>query len=109
MAQLQKAPEAMLSHYKDEITRYEKEKGEIQAEAKGMEAEYERLNVHDDQFDMSEACLSVALALFGVTALTKKSWLLIFACGVTGIGVLLGLGGFLGWSFHPDWLAKLLG
>ncbi len=75
----------MQAHYKDEIARYEKEKGEIQTEAKSLESEYEQLNVHDDQFDMSEACLSV------------------------GLGVFLGLGGFLGWSFHPDWLAKFLG
>ena len=109
LAQLQKAPDSLQAHYKDEIARYEKEKGEIQAEAKGLEAEYEQLNIHDDQFDMSEACLSVGLALFGITALTKKRWLLIFACCLAMIGVLLGLGGFLGWSFHPGWLAKLLG
>ena len=109
LAQLQKAPESLQAHYKAEIARYEKEKGEIQAEAKGLEAEYDRLNVHDDQFDMSEACLSVALALFGITALTKKRWLLVFACCLAGLGVLLGLGGFLGWAFHPDWLARLLG
>lgn len=109
MAQIQKAPESILSHYKSEVERYEKEKGEILAEAKGFDSEYERLNLHDDQFDMSEACLSVGLALFGITALTRKRWLLIFACCLAVAGVFLGLGGFLGWSFHPDWLAKLLG
>lgn len=109
LVQLQKAPEAARTHYKDEVARYEKEKGEILAEAKGFDAEYEQLNVHDDQFDMSEACLSVGLALFGITALTRKHWLLIFALCLAGLGVFLGLGGFLGWSFHPDWLAKLLG
>jgi Skp family chaperone for outer membrane proteins len=29
------------AHYKDEIARYEKEKGEIQTEAKSLESEYE--------------------------------------------------------------------
>ncbi|MBB6052868.1 DUF4337 domain-containing protein [Armatimonas rosea] len=109
LAEMQKAPEATLTHYRDEVARYEKEKGEILAEAKGLEEEYNQLNIHDDQFDMSEACLSVGLALFGITALTRKRWLLVFACCLAGIGVFLGLGGFLGWSFHPDWLAKLLG
>ncbi|MCX6368920.1 MAG: DUF4337 domain-containing protein [Armatimonadetes bacterium] len=109
LAQLQKAPDSVQAHYKDEIARYEKEKGEIQKEAKSLESEYEQLNIHDDQFDMSEACLSVGLALFGITALTRKRWLLTFALCLAGLGVFLGLGGFLGWSFHPDWLAKFLG
>src|SRR4029078_11719023 len=30
---------------------YEKEKGEIKASAEGFKQEYERLNLHDDQFD----------------------------------------------------------
>ncbi len=109
LAQLQKAPEATLAHYRSEAMRYEREKSEIQVEAQGLEAEYDRLNIHDDQFDMSEACLSVSLALFGITALTKKRWLLFFAMGLATIGIFLGLGGFLGWSFHPAWLARLLG
>jgi len=109
LAQIQNAPISTVSHFKDEVVRYEKEKSEIQGEAKALEEEYNQLNIHDDQFDMSEACLSVALALFGITALTKKRWLLIFACSMVVAGVLLGLGGFLGWSFHPDWLAKILG
>jgi hypothetical protein len=25
------------------------------------------------------------------------------------LGTILGLAGFLGWSMHPDWLARLLG
>lgn len=33
------------------------------------------MNVHDDPFDLAEACLSVGIALAGVTALTRKRWL----------------------------------
>lgn len=109
LATLQKAPESVLARYRSESVRYEKEKGEIQAEANGLKEEYDRLNVHDDQFDMSEACLSVALAIMGITALTKKRWLFWFAAVLVTVGILLGLGGFLGWSFHPDWLARILG
>ena len=109
LAELQKAPAATVQHYKDEAKRYEGEKKEIQDEALGLEKQYDGLNIHDDQFDMSEACLSVCLALFGITAFTRKRGLFVFACVLAAAGVLLGIGGFLGWSFHPDWLAKILG
>src|SRR5262249_5262261 len=59
--------------------KYEAEKEEIRKQAEGFQKKYDELNVHDDQFDMAEAILSVAIALFGVTALTKKSWLLVIA------------------------------
>jgi len=42
-------------------------------------AAYDRLNVHDDQFDMAEALMSIGIALFGVTALTQKRALLVTA------------------------------
>ena len=98
-----------LAHQKSEAARYEKEKGEIKGEAEGQEKEYDALNVHDDQFDMAEASLSVALALFGVSALTKKRALFLFALILAGIGMALGVAGFMKLAFHPDWLAKLLG
>src|ERR1041384_1928814 len=78
------------------------------AEDTAMEQKYEALHVHDDQFDMAEALLSVAIALFGVTALPRKRWLLIVAIVFAGCGVILGLAGFAGWNLHPDWLARLL-
>jgi hypothetical protein len=52
--------------------------------------------------------MSVAIALFGVTALTRKRWLLIVGILFAGTGEILGLAGFLGWSLHSDWLASLL-
>ena len=94
--------------YRAEIQKYDKEKNDIRKQAEGYQKQYDALNVHDDQFDMSEACLSVAIALFGVTALTKKRWLLAVAATFMSFGVLLGLAGFLAWSLHPDFLAKFL-
>jgi hypothetical protein len=92
-----------------EAARYEKEKAEVKKEAESMEAEYEALNIHDDQFDMAEACFTVGIALFGISALTKKRWLLTMAIVLSAIGLILTLSGFIGWSFHPAWLARLLG
>lgn len=94
--------------YQKQVKRYEKEKIDIKAKAEGEQKEYETLNLHDDQFDMSDACLSVAIALFGVTALTKKRWLLVLASAFMFFGVLFGLAGFFSWGLHPDFLAKFL-
>jgi chromosome segregation ATPase len=87
--------------YQSQAARYEKEKGEIKAQAEGYEREYDRLNLHDDQFDLSDAGFSVAIALLGVTALTRKRWLLGFAGLFLLIGVVFGLAGFFSWSLHP--------
>ncbi len=89
--------------------KYEKEKEQIKAEAEAAGREYEALNVHDDQFDLAEACLSVGIALAGVTALTRKRWLFGVACTFAGIGILFGLAGFLKWQLHSDLLARILG
>lgn len=91
------------------VKRYETEKEDIKKDAQKHEKEIERLNVHDDQLDMAEASISVSLALFGVTALTQKRWLFVVAFVFCSFGFLVGLGGFLGWGFRPEWLAKLLG
>jgi len=90
-----------------EASRYESEKAEIKAKAEGFEAQYDHLNLHDDQFDLSEAALTVALALFGVTALVRKRWLVGVALGFLAFGFVMGLAGFLNWSLHPDLLAQL--
>jgi hypothetical protein len=94
--------------YASEARKYEQEKTEIKQQADGLAHQYDALNVHDDQFDMSEACFSVGIALMGVTALTQKRWLLAVATTFAGFGLLFGLAGFCGWNLHPDWLAKLL-
>ena len=95
--------------YTNEAKKYEKDKAEIKTQADGLAHQYDALNVHDDQFDMSEACFSVGIALMGVTALTQKRWLFVFASVFAGFGMLFGLAGFCGWNLHPDWLAKVLG
>jgi hypothetical protein len=97
-----------IAEYQAAEQRYGKEKEAIKAQADGYQKEYDRLNVHDDQFDMAEAAMSVAIALAGVTALTRKRWLLGLAFLFAFFGGVLGVAGFLGWSLHPDALARLL-
>lgn len=98
-----------ITEYGEKIRHYEAEKAEIKRTAEGYQKEYDRLNVHDDQFDMAEATISIAIALMGVTALTQKRRLLYLALGFAGFGFVLGLAGFLGLSLHPDFLARFLG
>lgn len=93
----------------EKIAKYEKEKSEIKAQAEGFQAEYEQLNIHDDQFDMAEAMISLALAVLGITALTQRRSLFFFGLSMSVIGIIFGLAGFAGWNLHPEWLAKLLG
>ena len=97
-----------IAWYKEQVTKYQAEKEEIKATAEGLARDYDRLNVRDDQFDMAEALISISLALFGITALTRKMPMLWVAGTFAGLGVLLGMAGFLGRNLHPDFLARLL-
>jgi hypothetical protein len=94
--------------YREKVKRYEEEKAEIRAEAEGHEKKYDQLNSRDDQFDAADAAISVAIALLGVSALTRKVWLAFFAFGVGGVGVASGMAGFFEWSFRLDALARFL-
>jgi hypothetical protein len=103
------AATGQLERLKAEAKRYGSEKEEIKAKAEGFEKEYDALNFHDDQFDMAEACLTVAIALLGVTALTRQRWLFVFGTAMMIFGVFMTAAGFLGWNIHPDWLARVFG
>jgi hypothetical protein len=97
-----------IATYRGLAARYEREKAVIKKEAEGFQQQYDTLNLHDDQFDLSDAAFSVAIALLGVTALTRKRWLLIVAGVGLAVGVVFGLAGFLGWGIHPDGLMSWL-
>lgn len=101
--------EALIKKYTDQIDKYEKEKAEIKAQAEGYEKEYNDINLFDDQFDMTDALLTIAIAMFGITALTQKNWLLYFSGAVSLLGIILGLAAFLKISLHSDLISKILG
>ena len=89
-----------------QATEYE---ADTMAKAKTLEAEYDRLNFRDDQFDMSDAFLSIAVALAAVASLTEAFWLLAVAWGSGALGLMFGGAGLLGLNLRPEWLAQLLG
>lgn len=101
--------DSIIKKYEAEIVRYEKEKAAIKAEAEGFQKEYDDINLFDDQFDMTDALLTIAIAMFGITSLTQKRWLLYFSCVVSAIGFILGLAAFMKISLHSDLVSKILG
>jgi DNA repair ATPase RecN len=101
--------DARIAKYTATVKRYDAEKNDIKTEAEGHQKQYENLNAHDDQFDLSDAALSVCIALFGITALTQKRALLAVAIIFMALGVFFGLAGFFRWDIHPDALMSLLG
>ena len=97
------------AEYEADIKKYQARSAETMKKAKDLEAEYDRLNFRDDQFDLSDAFLSIAVALAAVAALTELMWLLFVAWGSGALGLAFGIAGFAGWNFRPEWLAQLLG
>src|SRR5262249_38288117 len=69
--------DADVARYDTEIARYESEKAEIKLKAEQHSKDYDALNFRDDQFDLSDATLSVAIVMLAVTALTGKRWMLV--------------------------------
>ncbi|MFP5041318.1 DUF4337 domain-containing protein [Parasediminibacterium sp. JCM 36343] len=111
MMQLQHLPgsDSLIKKAEAKIAQYEKDKAEIKKQAEGYAKEYDDINVFDDQFDMTEAFLSIAIALFGITALTQKKWLLYFAASLSILGFILGMTAFLKISLHSDFISRILG
>lgn len=103
------ANDTLIKKYTEQISRYEKEKTEIKAQAEGYQKEYDDINLFDDQFDMTDALLTIAIAMLGITSLTQKKWLLYFSSIVSLIGIILGLAAFMKISLHSDFISKILG
>ncbi|HJZ79241.1 MAG TPA: DUF4337 domain-containing protein [Pyrinomonadaceae bacterium] len=108
------SPQAQ-SAYQEQIKTYQalakdqEDKKKIQqADADKADQTYNELNFHDDQFDLSDAMLALAISLLAVTALTQKRWLFFLAMAPTLFGVLMGLAGLLSWRIHPSLLTRLL-
>ncbi len=94
--------------YESAISHYQTEEKDLSTKAKSLEKQYDALNYRDDQFDLSDATISISLALLAVTSLTGKRKLLLLAWIFAGFGVVMGVAGLVGLSLHPDLLVKML-
>lgn len=109
------APPAQAPAYRAAIASYEalvaeqlQKKEELRAQAEQDQREYDALNYRDDQFDMSDTLIALAISLLALTALTHKWWLYWVALLPTAGGVVMGVAGLLGWHVHRDAIARLL-
>ncbi len=103
------ALEADIARYRAEAKLEAAQKDSVARAARGYAETYEQLDLHVDQFDVAEASFSIAVALSGIAALTRRRWLLVMGVVVVVFGAWFGLCGFLGLSFHPSWLSGWLG
>jgi hypothetical protein len=109
------AASSQQADYQDAITSYERlvadqagKKEELRVQAEQDQRTYDTLNYRDDQFDLADTLIALAISLLALTALTHKRWLYWVAIVPTAGGVIMGLAGLLGWHIHPDMFARLL-
>jgi hypothetical protein len=101
--------DAKIAVYESDVAKYEKEKSVIKAEADALNEQQGRLESRDDQFDLSDAALSIALALMALTALTQKKWLLYVGLTFAVVGLVYTIAGFMSWNLSPGFVSRLLG
>ena len=97
------APEDKKAGYQAKIDRYEKEKNEINAVAKQLEAESKAFDAASEaqmhqhhRWAQATTALQIAIAMAAIALLTKRRWLEWATLGVGGLGVVVGV---LAW-FH---------
>ena len=108
-------PASEQANYQKAIAQYEqlaaeqaRKKDELKAHAEQDQKDYDAANFRDDQFDLADALLAIAISLLAVTALTHLWWLYFLALVPTVFGVVIGVAGLTGWSIHPTVLIQLL-
>jgi hypothetical protein len=106
--QAQPAIQQQIDIYKKIAADQEEKKKVQQADAERADKAYDELNIHDDQFDLSDAMLALAISLLALTALTQRQWLFGIAMVPTVFGVFMGLAGLLSWNTHLEIFSKLL-
>ena len=88
--------------FKQAIERYKKEKEEIKLDAEKLEASAKdadklseaEMHVHG-RWALATTLLQIAIALSAITLLTRKRWLLAGVLGSTGLGLVVGVMGYL--------------
>jgi len=109
------APARHQAAYREQISVYEtlakeqaRKKEELKNQAEKDQTNYDALNFRDDQFDLSDALIAIAISLLAVTSLTQLWWLFGLSLVPAGFGVIMGVAGLVGWSIHPGALVMLL-
>jgi len=108
-------PASERAGYDEAIAQYEKlaadqaqKKEELRLQAGRDQQQYDALNYRDDQFDLADAGIAIAIAVLAVASLTQAWWLFAVAMIPGGFGAVMGVAGLAGWHLHPQALAQLL-
>ncbi|HVZ44031.1 MAG TPA: DUF4337 domain-containing protein [Ramlibacter sp.] len=97
-----------LAQYQALADEQHQKKAELQKQAEADQQTYDTLNYRDDQFDLADASIAIAIALLAVASLTQFWWLFGVAMVPSAFGTLMGMAGLAGWKIHPQLLASLL-
>jgi hypothetical protein len=100
------AAEARLKEYEATVARYDSEpdpkdptkgegKKELSAQAQAHEADFAEASARDNNFDLAEVALQLALVLGSVAILAVNRWILTLSLALGLAGSLLTLNGFL--------------
>jgi hypothetical protein len=81
---------AAIEEQNAEVGRVRARLEEVRQRALGAEAEHARLSGFDDQYDLSSALISIAMALLAVCLLIRTRWLFWFALLPGAIGIAFG-------------------
>jgi hypothetical protein len=100
--------DAAIAQYEQFISEQAQKKEELRRQAETDQQTYDALNYRDDQFDIADASIAIAISALAVASLTQRWWLFALAMVPGGFGTLMGLAGLAAWRLHPQWLAQLL-
>ena len=100
--------DSAIVRYKALVADQATKKDSLRVQAERDQTNYDSLNYRDDQFDLSDTLIALAISLLALTSLTHKRWLYWIAMVPTALGVLMGMAGLFGWPIHPDAVARLL-
>ena len=104
---VQAAAAAEQARLTTEMAKYQKEVPDLKKQAEGFQSDYDAYNVHDDQFDASDATIGIAVAIAAVAALSESFPALVVAWIFGGFGMFMGVAGFLGLAVKSP-LASIL-
>lgn len=102
------AADASIAKYTAMAKSQGERKEEVRLKAEASKKRYNDLNFRDDQFDLSEAAMAIAIALLAITALTHFWWMYVVSLVPSVFGLVMGLAGLFEWDIHPDFLIKPL-
>jgi hypothetical protein len=102
------AREQAIARFRNLAAEQAQKKEALRAQAEEDQRRYDALNYRDDQFDLSDALLAIAISILAVTALTQLWPLYVMALVPTAFGALMGLAGLAGWAIHPEALVGML-